>query len=396
MKQFTILLIGTSALLISLSLSINAGEPKFKKITLSNQFYAEGSHYGDFNKDGKIDIVAGPYWYEAPDFTHKHEIYPVESFNPENYSDNFTVFGTDLNGDGWDDVFVCPHPGKQGYWYENPKGKKEHWIKHLGPKEVGNESPLWAEIIKGAGKGLIYNTNGYLGFSNFEIKNNQPEWTFQAISPKDKRFQKYTHGVGYGDINNDSRIDLIEKDGWWEQPEIPKDQWKFHPYKFADAAAHILVYDIDGDGKNDVVTAWHCHLYGLVWHKQIDKNDNGEINWECKEIIPIKPDFNSDTLRISQMHALAAADFNGDGLLDFVTGKRFWAHGPKGDKEADAPAVLYWFELIRENNNAKFIPHKIDENSGVGTQVTTIDLNNDKTPDIIVSNKKGTFIFISE
>jgi hypothetical protein len=23
---------------------------------------------GDFNNDGKLDIIAGPYWYEAPDW----------------------------------------------------------------------------------------------------------------------------------------------------------------------------------------------------------------------------------------------------------------------------------------------------------------------------------------
>ena len=31
----------------------------------------------------------------------------------------------------------------------------------------------------------------------------------------------------------------------------------------------MLVYDVDGDGLNDVITAWHCHLYGLVWYRQI-------------------------------------------------------------------------------------------------------------------------------
>ncbi|MDR1289939.1 MAG: VCBS repeat-containing protein [Planctomycetaceae bacterium] len=395
MRIFMILL---ATLFTFLPVSLTAAkEPTFKKIVLSDKFYAEGSHYGDFNKDGKIDIVAGPYWYAGPDFTAKHEIYPVEAFNAENYSDNFTVFGVDLNGDGWDDVFVCPHPGKQGYWFENPRGKEEHWKKHLGMAEVGNESPMWAEIIKGAGKGLIYNKNDYLGFVTYEIKNAMPDWKFHVVSTKDKRFQRYTHGIGYGDINGDGRIDLIDSEGWWEQPEeVNEKSWTFHRFKFADAGAHILVYDVNGDGLNDVVTSWHCHLYGLVWHKQV-RDAEGKIGWERSEIIPIKPDLKSDALRITQMHALDAADFNGDGLLDFVTGKRFWAHGSKGDKEADAPAVLYWFELKRDGKGgATFIPHKIDNDSGVGTQVTTADLNNDKTPDIIVSNKKGTFVFLSE
>ena len=48
------------------------------------------------------------------------------------------------------------------------------------------------------------------------------------------------------------------------------------------------------------------------------------------------------------MHALDLVDMNGDGLKDIVTGKRFWAHGPHGDVEPNAPAVLYWFELRRD------------------------------------------------
>ena len=158
----------------------------------------------------------------------------------------------------------------------------------------------------------------------------------------------------------------------------------------------MLVYDVDGDGLADVVTSWHCHHYGLVWYQQ-QRTAKGEITWKQHVILPPKPDLKSDALRISQMHAMDLADINGDGLKDLVTGKRYWAHGPKGDVEPDAPAVLYWFELQRDKAaGPRFIPHKIDDNSGVGTQVIARDLNGDGVPDIVVGNKKGIFVFLSE
>jgi hypothetical protein len=56
-----------------------------------------------------------------------------------------------------------------------------------------------------------------------------------------------------------------------------------------------------------------------------------------------------------------------------------------------------WWETKRDKATGKatLIPHIIDDASGVGTQVTTGDLNGDKIPDIIVGNKRGTFVFIS-
>ncbi len=69
------------------------------------------------------------------------------------------------------------------------------------------------------------------------------------------------------------------------------------------------------------------------------------------------------------------------------------AHGPKGDADPSAPAMLYWFEAKKTDGVTSFTPHEIDDDSGIGTQFVVADVNGDKLPDIVVSNKKGTFLF---
>jgi hypothetical protein len=106
------------------------------------------------------------------------------------------------------------------------------------------------------------------------------------------------------------------------------------------------------------------------------------------------PEENPFGVKFSQLHAMQLADIDGDGVLDLVTGKRRWAHGLLGDVEPDADPVLYWFQIKRDGKGgAEFIPHLIDNASGVGTQVTLGDLNQDGKPDIAVANKSGVFLF---
>ena len=46
---------------------VPTGTISFKKHTLTNDFVSEGAAVGDVNNDGKIDVIAGAYWFEAPD-----------------------------------------------------------------------------------------------------------------------------------------------------------------------------------------------------------------------------------------------------------------------------------------------------------------------------------------
>ena len=216
------------------------------------------------------------------------------------------------------------------------------------------------------------------------------------ISAKGK-WHKYTHGIGIGDVNNDGRMDMLAGHGWLEQPANARagQKWIYHKQQFSngerDCGAQMFAYDVDGDGKNDVITSGNAHGYGLYWFKNIDNK-----TFEKQTIMGVTPQDNKFGVKFSQLHAIELIDMDGDGLKDIVTGKRYWAHGPKGDVEAMAPAVLYIFKLVRENGQVYFKPIKVDDNSGVGTQVVTGDINKDGKNDVLVSNKKGVFLFLKK
>jgi hypothetical protein len=416
-------LVRATVALLSTAFALSAADYKvhtFKKIQLSDQFWGEGANFGDFNHDGKMDVVSGPYWWEGPDFKKQHEYYPAKkSFKVKKsdgteetipgfegalgknnaYSDNFFTFTYDFNKDGYDDILVYGFPGQDASWYENPQGKKnadgtELWARHKVVDVVDNESPQWGDLTGDGKPEIVFHSGGFLGYATPDWSDPAKPWTFHKISPKGN-WQRFTHGYGFGDVNGDGKMDILEASGWWEQPKSLEGdpEWVKHAVKFGEGGAQMYAYDVNGDGLNDVITSIQAHGYGLSWFEQV-KGENG-ITFKEHRFVDKTAEQNKYGVHFSQPHAIDLIDMDGDGLKDIVTGKRFWAHGSNGDAEPNAPAVVYWFKLVRNSDKSvDWVPYLIDNDSGVGTQVVAGDLNGDKLPDVVVGNKKGTFVHI--
>ncbi len=106
---------------------------------------------------------------------------------------------------------------------------------------------------------------------------------------------------------------------------------------------------------------------------------------------------NAGGVTFSQPHGTTFADVDGDGIPDFIVGKRPWSHlDVYVDPDPYGPPVLYWYRTVRNPDapgGAEFVPELIHNHLGVGSDVLAVDLNKDGAVDIVTSNNRGTSIF---
>jgi hypothetical protein len=376
----------------------------FRKIQLNPQFYSEGIHFGDLNRDGVQDIVSGPYWYPGPAFIQKLAFRPPRAtpFDIAGDSDCYSVFTWDFNGDGWLDILSLRAPGgAEALWYENPKGGAGNWTEHAAFSPVENESAVLADVDGDGKPELATNSGKYGGWAAPNWDNPNAPWTFRNVTAQGA-WGAFYHGMSAADVNGDGRSDLIFPTGWWEQPAtLSSAPWIHHPGTFwgqtlateGRGGAQMHAYDVDGDKDNDIVTSLQAHGWGLAWFE----NRNQGADFVQHKIMGTRSEQAQYGTAFAQLHALAVADLDGDGLKDIITGKRKGAHGNGLGAELDSPAVLYWFRLTRPAGQAPhFQPYRIDSLAGVGTQLTVEDVNGDGAPDILTARRNGAFVFLNQ
>jgi FG-GAP-like repeat len=377
--------------------ALRADEPRWKQHTINGKSEFEAAGVFDVDNDGKLDIVSGDTWYQAPDWKPCHV---REVKRQGTYYNDFATLPLDVNGDGHTDFVTCSYFAKDVGWVENPGKTGTDWSYHQ-LDVPGNIEAAWMVDLSGDGVAdVLPNTVNVVVW--YEVVKKDDGRGFD-LKKHDLGSPAAGHGVGSGDVNGDGRVDLLTPKGWFEATADPAHgTWAWHPdWQLGATGIQILARDVDGDGLSDIVYGMG-HDYGLFWLHQT-KGSGGERTW-TKESID-----NS----VASVHALMWADIDGDGKAhELVTGKRVYAHeiepgatdGSLIAWYAFDPAAKNWVKhVIFQGEPAKNAPAKGGDRlalkdfptgtAGTGLQMTAIDIDRDGDLDLLCPGKSGLYLF---
>ncbi len=334
--------------------------------------HAEGITAMDMNGDGLVDLVSGAYWYENPGIQggewKRHQFRTVGMLGE--FVSDCGEWVVDVNHDGAPDIVTAGWMLNGLWWYENPKKDGVLWRKHFITDSYDTEGG-WMADINGDGKPDIilahYNHSGI-------------RWVdFSGATPKVHMVgepEQDGHGIGVADIDGDGKADILTPNGWFRQIDADKDQWEWHgDWSMDDAGFPILGYDVNGDGKPDIIFG-QGHSYGLYW---LEQTGTGAGRKFVRHTIDES---------YSQIHALKLVDIDGDGEVELVAGKRYRGHNGNDPGSYD-PLVIYYYKIDRKTGTFTRYPISVGGTAAAGTQFVALDLDGDGDIDLAVAGKTG-------
>jgi hypothetical protein len=380
--------------------------PNYRMTQLTPFYYSFASAAADFDRDGNMDVVSGPFIFMGPDFVKKREFYLALPTRPGvDFSSNWLEFAADYTNDGWPDVLLASTSGT--ILYVNPKGEARRWDSHrsvIPPSANVAEVSVMKDIDADGKPDLVYMSGGAIRWAKPDPEKPAGPWLSTQVGDQGTYI---AHGIGAGDVNGDGKIDILNAYGWWENPgKADTPMWKYHPQAFgrqngrgSAGGAEMCVYDANGDGMNDVVSVLQAHAFGIAWFEQ-KRGADGNISFVQHMISDDFASKNAGGVTLSQPHGSTCADMDGDRIPDFVVGKRYYSHQESTtDPDPYGAPVLYNFRTVRNRNapgGAEFVPELVHNASGAGSQIVAFDLNKDGINDIVTSGELGGFIFFGK
>ncbi|QDS95323.1 FG-GAP repeat protein [Roseimaritima multifibrata] len=384
--------------------------PGFKVHLLNAESEFSAATAIDINQDGKVDIVCGAWWYEAPHWT-KHRFREVPQIRGR--FDDYSNLAMDVDRDGLKDIVSANYRSNSLYWCRNPgidkngKPLPEPWSMQIIDRPGASETGRLVDIDGDGHIDVLPNGLKFAAWYEAKIPDSAAANATSSVTVDWQRHDLPSelngHGIGAGDLNNDGRTDVIGPNGWAEGPSDPRNgRWTWHPeFQLAkDCGLPILVADVDQDGDNDLIWG-RGHNVGLYWTEQrspeseawsFDESidaDNSDLQAVHPSLLPGRWVTHAIDTSFSCAHTLMLADIDQDGRDDLVVGKRFQGHDGRDPGEND-PLTVRWYKMPTPETPT-WTSHIISSGGKCAIDLDSVctDLDGDGDVDILAPSRGG-------
>lgn len=235
---------------------------------------AEWVECADMDGDGDTDFALASWWFDT--FLWCENIDGIgETWVEHGIAHNMlgAICGNpcDINSDGYLDFIGLECLNNKLYWWENEDGTGTTWIEHVISTSIVNPQSMHAGDIDGDGDfdvaAVSATDDDVVWFRNDDGLGGA--WTEVAVAHLSIPWGNALFDVHTADLDADGDIDicsLVHCSGGWvfwcENMDGIGESWAIHTFApAANSPWSVHPSDINGDGKNDLVT---CKLSGKI------------------------------------------------------------------------------------------------------------------------------------